>query len=164
MKYELSASYDSRKSFYGKANVIEENGIIQLKSYSTIVAEIENGKVKVYGTYSNTTLRHIKEFLKQHGFKADSSSQIMNDYYPSKEDQEQQTKKEEEKFNSMFNSIKAVCAVGGLVCKDEKSKNDWTKRMIEAGLSNKGLSFPEDWNTLDEAEKSRRLEGALNTI
>ena len=35
---------------------------------------------EVYGTYSATTLRHIKEFLKQNGFKADSKSQIEKDY------------------------------------------------------------------------------------
>jgi hypothetical protein len=35
---------------------------------------------EVYGTYSSTTLRHIKEFLKQNGFKAESSKQIMADY------------------------------------------------------------------------------------
>jgi hypothetical protein len=35
---------------------------------------------EVFGTYSQTTLRHIKEFLLQHGFRADNSKQIMADY------------------------------------------------------------------------------------
>ena len=64
MRYELSTSYDNAISFYGKANVREENGKTILTSYQTDVAEIENGKAKVFGTYSNTTLRHIKDFLK----------------------------------------------------------------------------------------------------
>lgn len=51
-----------------------------LISYSTEVATIANGVARVRGTYSNTTLRHIKEFLKQEGFKAENSKQIMADY------------------------------------------------------------------------------------
>jgi len=78
--YELSAQYDSRKSFYGKAQVIEEDGKIWLQSYDTRVACIENNEPYINGTYSVTTLRHIKEFLLQHGFKAESKQQIINDY------------------------------------------------------------------------------------
>lgn len=79
--YELVANYDSRKSFYGKARVQQtsDNNLF-LNSYSTHVASIKNGKPEVYDTYSVTTLRHIKEFLKQNGFKAETASQIMKDY------------------------------------------------------------------------------------
>jgi len=79
--YELSARYDARQSFYGKAQVIEEdNGDKTLQSYATKVAKIVNGKAEVYGTYSQTTLRHIKEFLTQNGFTANNSKQILADY------------------------------------------------------------------------------------
>jgi hypothetical protein len=75
---KLDVRYDSRKSFYGKAEVIVYvDGTKQLKSYNTIVAEISTeGKAEVFGTYSPTTLRHIKEFLKQNGFSADSKKEI----------------------------------------------------------------------------------------
>lgn len=64
--YELEARYDSRKSFYGKAHVIDhENGIFELKSYDTIVSRCENGKVKHLGKWSQTTSRHQREFEKQ---------------------------------------------------------------------------------------------------
>lgn len=79
---ELLPYYDSAKSFYGKAKVIEIENDVFLISYDTIVAFF-NRDVKVaqvYGTYSATTLRHIKEFLKQSGFKAESKKQIENDY------------------------------------------------------------------------------------
>jgi hypothetical protein len=79
-KYELKPRYDSRKSFYRKAEIREENGKKILRSYQTDVAYIENGKATVKDTYSMTTLRHIKDFLKQNGFKAESKSQIMKDY------------------------------------------------------------------------------------
>lgn len=93
--YELSANYDSRASFYGKAQVIvSDDGSKTLQSYSTKVAIIkpvtredlgrvestDEYNVEVFGTYSQTTLRHIKEFLLQNGFKADNSKQIMADY------------------------------------------------------------------------------------
>lgn len=79
-RYALEPEYDSRASFYGKA-IVEVNGNKQtLYSYNTKVAEIDGDTATVFGTYSQTTLRHIKEFLKQNGFTATTSKQIMNDY------------------------------------------------------------------------------------
>lgn len=65
-EYELIARYDRRKSFYGKAHVIDhENGVLELRSYNTIVSRCENGKVEHLGKWSQTTTRHQKEFEKQ---------------------------------------------------------------------------------------------------
>lgn len=80
MEYELNCTYDSRKSFYGKARVREEDGKLILISYTTEVAYIENGKASVLGEWSGTTSRHIKEFLRQNGFKAENTKQILKDY------------------------------------------------------------------------------------
>lgn len=64
--FELSPRYDARKSFYGKAHVIDhENGTIELQSYDTIVSRCVNGKVEELGKWSATTTRHQKEFRKQ---------------------------------------------------------------------------------------------------
>lgn len=64
--YELEARFDVRKSFYGKAHIIDhENGILELQSYNTIVSRCVNGKVEELGTWSQTTTRHQKEFRKQ---------------------------------------------------------------------------------------------------
>lgn len=73
--YELQAIYDSRKSFYSKAIVKEINNLKLLYSYNTLVCAIYEN---CYGVkymlnleiadnllFSNTTLRHIKEFIKQ---------------------------------------------------------------------------------------------------
>ena len=71
MKYELQAKYDSRKGFYKKAHVEEENGVITLISYSSQVARVRNGMFEINSSiskdllYSQTTLRHIREFYKQ---------------------------------------------------------------------------------------------------
>lgn len=79
--YDLAPTTDPRKSFYGKAKVVtDDKGGEQLYSYNTLVAEMKDGKPVVYGTYSMTTLRHIKEWLKGHGFKAENAKQIMADY------------------------------------------------------------------------------------
>ena len=80
--YLLDTQYDSRKSFYGKADVRQEGNKLILKSYNTDVAYIQDGRAVVKGTYSPTTLRHIKEFLRQNGFKADNAKQILKDYQP----------------------------------------------------------------------------------
>ena len=79
--YKLNPMYTRQKSFYGKAVVnVHPNGEKVLISYSTAVARIVNGQPVVKGTYSQTTLRHIKEFLQQHGFKAINKAQIEADY------------------------------------------------------------------------------------
>ena len=64
----LQPMYDSRDSFYKKAKILEYNGIRYLQSYNTIVAKIENGEPVINGWYSQTTARHINEFLQQNGF------------------------------------------------------------------------------------------------
>jgi hypothetical protein len=80
-EYLLDCRYDSRASFYGKARVeVDDQGIKRLISYTTHVASIIGGRAVVFDTYSATTLRHIKEFLRQNGFKADNAKQIMKDY------------------------------------------------------------------------------------
>ena len=80
MEYYLIPKFDTRKSFYNKARVKTEGKKLILISYSTEVCFIENGKAFVLGQWSGTTTRHIKEFLKQNGFKAESMSQMLKDY------------------------------------------------------------------------------------
>lgn len=83
MEYELTARYDARKSFYSKAKIVENDDILALYSYGTKVAEIDtkNNKASVFNSQSQTTLRHIKEFLLQGGFRADNKQQILRDYW-----------------------------------------------------------------------------------
>ena len=59
-----------RKSFYGKAEVIErDNGDIELRSYDTIVARIRNGAFeRLWNGYSATTMNHINSFIDTFGF------------------------------------------------------------------------------------------------
>lgn len=77
--FELTPRYDSRQSFYGKAKVVKtpididdktdnSNGYNYiLFSYDTAVCSISDGKVQTHdmGKHSQTTDRHIKEFILQ---------------------------------------------------------------------------------------------------
>lgn len=65
--YELTPMRDSRKSFYGKAKVIEhDNGTIQLRSYDTVVCEIVGGVFRMlWDGRTQTTTRYINEFKYQ---------------------------------------------------------------------------------------------------
>lgn len=68
----LEAIYDGRKSFYGKARVIEfSDGSIFLVSYDALMCKIEEGElVYTYAgrdSWSCTTGRHLVEFSRQYG-------------------------------------------------------------------------------------------------
>lgn len=67
MMGELTVRYDARNSFYGKAMVDYSRGVKTLFSYGTKVVTIKNNVVTLGASYdySQTTLRHVKEFLKQ---------------------------------------------------------------------------------------------------
>lgn len=93
-EYLLQPKFDRHKSFYGKAKVVEEYNTTSLISYKSCICQIQvlscdDFIVKIYDvrddygeslTFSPTSLRHLKEFLKQNGLEAVSKKQIMKDY------------------------------------------------------------------------------------
>lgn len=77
---ELQAIYDARQNFYKKADIgyfTWSNGqkAIYLKSYNAIVACIFENQLRIYGYFSQTTARHIREFAKQNGFDGEITTQ-----------------------------------------------------------------------------------------
>lgn len=69
--YNLDARFDRCKSFYNKAKIIETSQTIKLKSYETIILQY-NKRTKQLKflcrnpwAFSQTTNRHINEFIKQ---------------------------------------------------------------------------------------------------
>lgn len=80
--YDMSPQYDARQSFYGKARVDDNGNEKTLYSYNTPVVRIVGGQVELLPKWdwSQTTLRHVKEFLKQNGFEASSLAQMKRDY------------------------------------------------------------------------------------
>ena len=71
MTYELMARFDRCKSFYGKAYVTETAESYILISYSTEILKVNKADGKITflchsdWAYSQTTNRHINEFLQQ---------------------------------------------------------------------------------------------------
>lgn len=90
--YDLSSRYDARNSFYGKAKVdVKDDGSQILYSYNTPVCVItKDGDVKLLrkgylGWFSSqTTLRHVKEFLKQNGKEVGTKNEL-NKMYPTED-------------------------------------------------------------------------------
>ena len=85
--YELECRFDTRQSFYGKAEVdIKEDNICYnelLYSYGTLVAIYTKDKMStleqfIYlGKYSQTTTRHQKEFFRQKGLSDKEIKELM---------------------------------------------------------------------------------------
>ncbi len=66
---ELQPILSNQKSFYKKANVKQTNDTKTLISYSAKIATIKNDKLiylnKNTNVYTQTTLKHLKDFLYQ---------------------------------------------------------------------------------------------------
>jgi len=71
---------------------------------------------------------------------------------------------EKKEFESSMRTISAVASMGELFGQTKKEKNDWKARMIKAGLGNRGLQMPEDWDELSEDEKERRLNNVIKQL
>jgi hypothetical protein len=86
------------------------------------------------------------------------------------------TKKQKVKYNSMiqsdsfsqdkdvFKTVAMVAKMGEIFGNTQKESNDWKARMLKAGLENKGLIMPSDWNSLTEEEKQHRLDGVIKIL
>lgn len=63
---ELKCLYNNQKSFYGKAEVEQEENNVPLISYNIPIVNVNNGKITpLWNGWSATTNRHLKEFFKQ---------------------------------------------------------------------------------------------------
>lgn len=58
--------------------------------------------------------------------------------------------------------VAMVAMMGEVFGNTQKEKNDWKTRMLKAGL--RGFVIPEDWSTLDESEKEKRLNAVIKEI
>lgn len=73
-------------------------------------------------------------------------------------------KKNTEELDAQFGAIAMVAKMGEIFGTTQAEKNDWKARMIKAGLEGKGLIMPDDWNTLSEDEKEKRLNGVIGQL
>lgn len=61
-------------------------------------------------------------------------------------------------------TISGIMALGDIFGQNQTEKNDWKSRMLKAGLENKGLIMPDDWDTVDEDTKQKRLDGVIDIL
>lgn len=66
--------------------------------------------------------------------------------------------------DSMFRTTVGIAKLGDLFCDNKTDKNAWKKRMLNAGLKNSGLSFPDDWDELSEDVKEDRLKKVMEVM
>jgi hypothetical protein len=66
--------------------------------------------------------------------------------------------------NSFLKTVSMVAAMGAVLCRPGKETNDFQSRILKAGLGNRGLIMPDNWNELPEEEKTRRLAGAIGSL
>lgn len=82
--YYLDSKYNMQKSYNNKATVTinEEKKQKILKSYEVVVVVIENDEVTLHNVdqWSNTTTRHVREFLLQEGKQVGAKSVILKSY------------------------------------------------------------------------------------
>ena len=88
--FELLPMADGQKSYYGKAKVIQNDNVVYLLSYNTIVCSITfNGKdptfdgnnvtfKKHWSGYSSTTQKHINSFRTCYGLPKISKKEWLN--------------------------------------------------------------------------------------
>lgn len=72
----------TQKSFYGKAQIYydDDMGTASLFSYGTFMIELLNGVVFEFNRneydYSRTTMKHINDFLEQHGLDRTNLAEV----------------------------------------------------------------------------------------
>ena len=80
-KFELTPT-NGRKSFGGKAIVVEAFEISTLFSYGTEVAQYDHktNEMKIDAYHSATTLTHINAFLEYYGFDRCTKKELIKNY------------------------------------------------------------------------------------
>lgn len=63
-----------------------------------------------------------------------------------------------------FGMIAGFAKLGEILCEKPEDKNAWKEKMLKAGLDNRGRMIPDDWGSLPEDEKQRRLDGAIKEL
>lgn len=122
-------------------------------SYNTHVATINHStrELLVHGWWSVTTSKHVNHVADTYRLT------IVKD--APKPDGE--SKPDD---GGMMKAVAMVAAFVTILCPDQKSKNYWQARMLKAGLGNRGLTMPDNWDQLSEDEKEKRLTAAVGAI
>jgi len=58
-------------------------------------------------------------------------------------------------------TVGMIAKIGDVLCEKKEEKNTWKKRMM---ATVPGINFPENFDSLPEEEKARRLDGAIKFL
>ena len=58
-------------------------------------------------------------------------------------------------------TVGMIAKIGNVLCEKKEEKNTWKKRMM---ATVPGINFPENFDSLPEEEKARRLDGAIKFL
>ena len=116
-------------------------------SYTTPVALEIDGQLKVSeNQWSVTTARHLTWIdggNKKARLKREEFNELVEKHRPEP---------------NFLKTVSSVSAMFGLMCQnDVKTKNKYQKRFFDKV---QGINFPDDWESLSEEEKTKRLNGA----
>lgn len=147
----LTAYAWTENTSYGFRHLIELEG--HYRTISTAKACYYNRTWEVYQYESvlKSLLEKSKNQLTKYEYKT-FKSKIKNQF-----------RKEDPQLKNL-KTISMIASLGDIFANNQKESNDWKTRMLKAGLENKGLIMPEDWDTLSESEKEARLNGAIKQL
>jgi hypothetical protein len=117
-------------------------------SYTTPVALMIDGHLKVsQNQWSITTGRHLTWIdggNKQNRLKPEEFNELVKKHKPEP---------------NFLKTVSMVSAMFGIMCNkgEEKTKNKYQKKFFDKV---QGINFPDNWDSLSEEEKSKRLDGA----
>lgn len=60
--------------------------------------------------------------------------------------------------------LAGIMALGDILCDTKKESNDWKLRMMKVGTPEGALIMPDDWDSLPEEEKAKRLNGCVAAL
>ncbi len=69
--------------------------------------------------------------------------------------------RDEKKEDNPFRAMAMVMKLGEVLTDNKKEANAWKLRMAKAGMG-QGIDLPDNWDTLPEEEKERRLNGIID--
>lgn len=141
--------YETRRSWGHKAHLYrvrtpEQNDLL-----------IESTRITYYNRtwerfqFESILFQLIEKARRTHAID-ENEAKVCNDYI-----------KSYNTHDSHLKTVAIVAKLGDLFSSNKKEANDWKTRMIKAGLENKGLIMPDDWEELSESEKETRLNGAI---
>lgn len=140
-------TYETRYSWGHKA-YLRINGYIE--AYTKYVYYNRTWEAYTYQSILGGVLNKVSNKIVSKEDKKRYQEMIKNDSFSQDKD--------------IFKGIAMVAKLGEIFSEDQKGANDWKERMLKAGLADKGLVMPEDWDTLTEAEKQTRLDGVINIL